>query len=67
MIEVRCKHCNRLNLEVSEDTTGTLHVHCKRSTCGRLFVVRLAASGEGKERKAAQESGAEAETSKLTH
>lgn len=35
MIEVRCKFCYALNLEVSEDFKGTLQFRCKRGSCGR--------------------------------
>jgi hypothetical protein len=41
MIEIRCNACKRINLEVSEDATGTIKTRCKRPSCGRWIEITL--------------------------
>ena len=41
MIEIRCKACKRLALEVTDETTGRIKVRCKRASCGKWVEVIL--------------------------
>lgn len=41
MIQIRCKVCKRLAMEVSEDAICTIRTRCQRSSCKRLFTVTL--------------------------
>jgi len=37
--EIRCIRCRKLILKVSENTTGILHIKCKR--CKKEFEIKL--------------------------
>ena len=63
MIQIRCKVCNRLSFEASEDAAGTFRTRCQRSSCRRLFTVTLPIGNKSEgEAARAQRASKEGET-----
>lgn len=47
MIVIKCKACERVNFEASEDLTGTVRMRCKRPTCKRMMTIRFPLNSGG--------------------